>query len=122
MLERALLQPFRHRDDVFLLDRAAVLVAQQILEQHLHRIGEFRNSLQTVLLGGRQAVIDIGFGADLEGLAALEAVERGHVRKSQFIVIPGKGYLSTASGVGLIRLQPPNMCCIKFRAYRIFPE
>jgi len=87
----ALLQPFRHRDDVGLLDRAVVLVAQQVFEQHFHRIGKFGNSLQTVLLGGGQAVIDVGLATDLEGLAAFEAVERGHVRKSQFSVIPGRG-------------------------------
>jgi hypothetical protein len=91
MLELALPQPFRHRDDVGLLDRAVVLVAQQVFQQHLHRIGQLGNSLQTVLLGGGQAVINIGLAADLESLAAFEAVERGHVRKSQILLIPGKG-------------------------------
>ncbi|MFK4643667.1 hypothetical protein ABIF96_002241 [Bradyrhizobium ottawaense] len=79
MLQRLLAQPFRDRDDVLFLDRAAVLVAQEVLEQDLHRIGKFGNSLQTILLGRGQAVIDIGLGADLEGLFAFEAVERGHV-------------------------------------------
>jgi hypothetical protein len=83
MLELARLQPFRHRDDVGLLDRAVVFKAQQIFQQHLHRIGKFGNSLQTVLLGGGQAVIDVGLATDLQGLAAFEAVERGHVRRSQ---------------------------------------
>ncbi len=75
MLELALLQPLRHRDDVFLLDRAAVLVAQQVLEQNLHRVWQLRNTLQSVLLCQGQAVIDVGLGADLQGLAAFEAVE-----------------------------------------------
>ncbi|MGY3295522.1 hypothetical protein ACVWWP_008589 [Bradyrhizobium sp. LM3.6] len=100
MLQRLLAQPFRHRDDVFLLDRATVLVAEQVLEQNLHRIGKFGNSLQTILLGRGQAVIDIGLGADLEGLFAFEAVERGHERKSQLLVIPGKGYFNTVSDSG----------------------
>ena len=90
MLELALLQPFRDRDDVVLLDGAAVLVAQQVFQQHLHGIGKFGDSLQTVLLGGGQAVIDVGLGADLEGLLAFEAVERGHVRKSQLSLYPAR--------------------------------
>ena len=35
-------QPAGDRLDAFLGDRAAVLVAQQVLEQHLHRIGKLR--------------------------------------------------------------------------------
>ncbi len=91
MFERALLQPGCNREDVVLLDGAAVFVAQQVFQQHLHRIGQLGNSLQTVFLGGGQAVIDIGLATDLEGLLAFEAVERGHVRQSQLSVIPGKG-------------------------------
>ena len=97
MLELALLQPFRDRDDVVLLDGAAVLVAQQVFQQHLHRIGQLGNPLQTVLLGGGQAVIDVGLGADLEGLLAFEAVERGHVRNSQFVSYTRQGYQNTVS-------------------------
>src|ERR1700676_4629554 len=77
---RARLQPLRNGQDVVLLDGAAVLVAQQVLQQHLHGIGKFGDSLQTVLLGGGQAVIGVGLGANLEGFLAFEAVERGHVR------------------------------------------
>ena len=113
MLQLALLQPFDDRDDVVLLDRAAVLVAQQVLEQHLHRIGQLRNSLQTILLGRGQAVIDIGLGADLEGLFAFEAVERGHERKSQLLVIPGKGYFNTVSKSGGVACRGRLSCCIK---------
>ncbi|MBA7684773.1 hypothetical protein ES703_93182 [subsurface metagenome] len=91
MLELALLQPLADRDDVVLGDAAAVLVAQQVLQHDLHRIREFRYPLQTILLGGGQAVIHIGFATDLKGLAAFEAVERGHVRKSQFNRDTGKG-------------------------------
>ena len=120
MLELALLQPFRDRDDVFLLDGAAVLVAQQIFQQHLHGIGKPGNSLQTVLLGGGQAVIDVGLAADLEGLLAFEAVERGHVRKSQFCRCTRQGYQNTVSEAGLMACRRRIVCCIKFRAYRIF--
>ena len=52
-------------------------------------------------LGGGQAVIDIGLAADLEGLPAFEAVERGHMRQSQFIVAPGKGIQSPSAGLDL---------------------
>ena len=91
MLEFTLPQPFRHCDDVFLLHRAVVFIAQQVFQQHLHRIRQLGNSLQTVLLGSRQAVINVGLAADLKGFAAFEAVERGHVRKSQILNIPSKG-------------------------------
>ena len=74
-------QPAGDRLDALLGDRAAVLVAQQVLEQHLHRIGQLRDAGQPVLLGLDQAVIDIFGAADGERPAAIEAVERfWHVR------------------------------------------
>jgi hypothetical protein len=91
MFDLALLQPLADRQNVFLLDGAAVFVAQQVFQEHLHRIRQLGNPVQTVLLGGGQAVIDVGLGTNLEGLLAFEAVERGHVRKSQLSVMPGKG-------------------------------
>src|SRR5260370_2083308 len=102
MLERALLQPLGDRHYVGLLDGAVVFVAQQILQQHLHGIGELGNSLQTVLLGGGQAVINVGLATDLEGLPAFEAVERGHVRQSQLSVIPSKGIKTPSARRGLM--------------------
>ena len=72
------LQPMRDRLDVFLFDGAAVLIAEQIFQQHLHRERQAGNSLQPVLLGRRQAVIGIGFGADLQRPEAFETVERCH--------------------------------------------
>jgi len=106
MLELALLHPFGDGEDVGLLDGAVILVAQQVLQQHLHGVGQLGDSLQTVFLCGRQAVIDVGLGADLEGLLAFEAVERGHVRNSQFFVIPGKGtgkgIKAPSAGQGLV--------------------
>ena len=74
------LEPRRDRPDVVLGDGAPVLEAQQVLEQHLHGERQARDAAQPVLLRGRQAVIGVGLGADLEGLAALEAVEGGHDR------------------------------------------
>ena len=72
------LEPLRDGLDVLLGDGAAVLVAQQVLQQHLHRERQPRNALEAVLFGDRQAVIGVGLGADLERPAALETVERGH--------------------------------------------
>ena len=97
MLQRALLHPFRERDDVVLLDGAAVFVAQQVFQQHFHRIRKSGNSLQTILLGGGQAVIDIGLAADLEGLLAFEAVERGHVRDPDSSLYPAKGIIAPSA-------------------------
>jgi hypothetical protein len=102
MFERALLQPLRNREDVVLLDGAVVFIAQQVFQQHFHGIGKLGNSLQTILLGGGQAVIDVGLATDLEGLPAFEAVERGHVRQSQFIVIPCKGIKTPSVRLGLM--------------------
>ena len=66
------LEPLRDRLDVFLGDRAAVLVAQQILQQHLHRERQAGDALQAVLLRGRQAVKGVGLAADLERLQHLK--------------------------------------------------
>ena len=80
------LEPLRDRLDVFLGDRAAVLVAQQIFQQHLERERQPGNSLQPVLFRDRQAVIGIGLGADFEGPEAFETIERGH---DYFPIPPG---------------------------------
>ena len=72
------LEPLRDRLDVFLGDRAAVLVAQQVFQQHLHRERQPRDAVEAVLLGLGQAVIGVGLAADFERPAAIEAVERGH--------------------------------------------
>ena len=58
--------------DVGLGDRAPVLVAQQVLEQHLHREGQLRDAGQAVLLGVGQGVIGVALAADVECLAGLE--------------------------------------------------
>ena len=69
------LEPLRERLQVLLGDAAAVFVAQQILQQHLHRERQPGNSLQPVLLGGGEAINGVGLAADLERLAAAETVE-----------------------------------------------
>src|SRR5258708_2209135 len=76
---------------IFSASPPSFCIAQQVFQEHLHGIRQLGDSLQTVFLGGGQAVIDVGLAANLEGLLAFEAIERGHVRKSQLSVIPGKG-------------------------------
>jgi hypothetical protein len=72
------LEPLRDRLEVLLGDRAAILVAQEILEQDLEGEGKAGNALEPVLLRGREAVIGVGLAADLERFAAPETVERSH--------------------------------------------
>ena len=72
------LEPLRNRLDVLFGDRAAVLIAQQILEQHLERERQPRNPFQAVLFRHRKAVIGIGLGPDLERPQAFKAIEGGH--------------------------------------------
>ena len=74
----AVVEPGGHGLDVGLGDRAAVLVAQQVLEQHLHGEGQAGDAGKAVLLGLRQGIIGVGLVADLEGLAGIEAVGNGH--------------------------------------------
>ena len=69
------LEPLRNRLDVLLGDRAAILVPQQILQQHLHGERQPRDTLEAILLRGRQAVIGVSLAAHLEGLAAAKTVE-----------------------------------------------
>ncbi len=53
--------------DIGLLDRIAVFVAQKVLEQNLHRIGQSGNALQSVLFGLCQAEIGIIFTVNRQG-------------------------------------------------------
>ena len=69
-------QPASHRLDARLGDGATVFVAQQVLEQHLHRIGQLRYAGQAVLLSLDQAVIGVFGTACPKRSAAIEAVER----------------------------------------------
>ena len=81
------LEPLRDGLDVLFRYRAAVFVAQQVLQQHLHRERQPRNPFEPVLFRYRQAVIGVGLGAHLERPQALEAVERIH----DFFPIPPAG-------------------------------
>ena len=76
-------QPFGEALDMLLGDRAAVLVAQQILEQHAQRIGQARDALEPIGLGRLQREIMIGVVSDLERLEGFETVERRHGNSSQ---------------------------------------
>ncbi|MCY1235507.1 hypothetical protein D9M72_481260 [compost metagenome] len=60
--------------DVLLGDGAAVFIAQQVLEQNLHRVGQLGNAGETVRLRLRQAVIDVVHTVDGERGATIEAV------------------------------------------------
>src|SRR6185503_17190501 len=65
-----------HGTDVVGLDRAPVLVPQQVLDQHLEGEGQLGDAGQPVLLGVRQREVLVGLAADLEGLLAFESVGR----------------------------------------------
>ena len=71
-------EPRRDGLDVFLLDRAAVLVAQQVFEHDLHRVRQSRDSGETMLLGGLQREILVGLRSDIQVFRAFETVEAGH--------------------------------------------
>src|SRR5581483_134879 len=73
---RLLLQPLHDGVDIVGLDRAAVLVAQQVLDQHLQRDGQLREPREPIALGVGQREVLVGFAADLEGLAAFERIRR----------------------------------------------
>jgi hypothetical protein len=68
-------QPGDDGENVVLGDAAAIFVAQEIFENHLHREGQCRDAGQSVLFGLHEAVIDIFGIIDLEGGTAIEAVE-----------------------------------------------
>src|SRR3546814_6052009 len=67
------LQPLADGANVVRRHAAAVLEAQQVLQQHLHGIGQARNVAE--LRGGRlQTVVAVGLAADLEVAAGLQGV------------------------------------------------
>ncbi len=68
-------EPGRHRLDVFGRNRLAVLVTQEILKQHLHRIRQSRNAAQSAFFRGREAEIDVGFSARGQRAAGFERIE-----------------------------------------------
>ena len=105
-------EPAGDRLDALPGDRAAVLVAQQVFQQHLHRIGQLRDAGQPVLLGLDQAEIDVFGAADRERPAAIEAVERfWHVRS----LTVGSRTGTNASGISTkvrVRSFPLSVPCV----------
>ena len=89
-LARLRRQPGGDAPDVVGGDRAAVLEAQQVLEQHLQREGQAGDAGQAVLLGLGEAEIVVGRAADREGAPALEAVEglAGHGQRLLVFLTP----------------------------------
>jgi hypothetical protein len=67
-------KPLGNSFDVRLLNGAVVLEAKQVLKKNLHGERKLGNTLEAVLFGFGQAVIDIVFTTYGEGLAAFEAV------------------------------------------------
>ena len=70
-------QPLGHGADVVGGDRAAVLVAQQILEQHLQREGQAGDAGEAVLLGLGEAVVVVLGAADVKRAFRFEGIRRG---------------------------------------------
>ena len=64
-------------------DAAAVLMAEQVLQQHLEREGQAADAVEPRLLSLLQIEIIVVAFADFERAPALEAVERGRNRRCQ---------------------------------------
>ena len=76
VLDRALvLDPGSDRLEVGFADGNPVLVAQQVLQQHLHRARQAGNPGQAGFLSGRKAVIGVFLAPDGDVPAGLEAVD-----------------------------------------------
>jgi hypothetical protein len=71
-----LLQPVRHRLKVVPGDRLAVLEAEQVLEQHLHREGQARDVAECCA-SLAERIISVGFAFDFESRTRAEAVLAG---------------------------------------------
>ena len=61
--------------DAFLRDRASIFIAEQVLQQNLHRIRQLGNAGETVLFGLDKTVINVLRVAYLQYAAAIETVE-----------------------------------------------
>src|SRR5262249_18578855 len=78
------LQPVEYRANILRPDGTTIFVPQQVLDQHLEGERQSRKPVEPILLGVGKRKVLVRLGADLEGLAALEAVKRGaaHARAS----------------------------------------
>ena len=101
----AVLGKGRHRADVLRLD-GRPLVAQQVLQQHLHRHGQARHAGEPAFLRGLEAVIGVGPVAHREFAAGVEAIDRGHDPLLQQAA-PRRGSRGRARGGGSHR-DPPG--------------
>ena len=84
LVPAAVLRPGRHRLDVFLLDGAAVFVAQQIFEHDLERERQLRHPGEAVLLRRLQRVNLVGLRPNRQRFAALKLsrLAMGALRKA----------------------------------------
>ena len=83
VLDRALIdQPGGNGAQVGLADGLAILIAQQVFQQNLHRHGQARNSVQAGGFCGGQAVIGIGLVAHDQVAASVQTVMRRHGDRS----------------------------------------
>ncbi len=78
LVSAAVLRPGRHRLDVFLLDAASILVAQEILEHDLQRERQLGDAGEAVLLGHFKRIDLVSLRPDRQRFPALETVEAGH--------------------------------------------
>ena len=78
----AVFRPGGHRLDVLLLDGAAVLVAQQILDHDFQRERQLGDACEPVLFRSLEREDVIGLGPDGQRFAAFETVEAGHAEGS----------------------------------------
>ncbi len=73
---------------VILAHRHAVLVAQQVLQQNLHRNGQVGNSVQAGVFRSGQAVVDVSLVAHRQFAAGLQGVDRRHPKGSSLCSRP----------------------------------
>ncbi len=105
-VRRARLGPGADGLDVVRADRLAVLVPQQVLRQHLERVGQALEVARAVLLGIGEAVIGIGLAAHRERVLGLEAVFVRHGRFLRRVVALDLGRIvaDLCSSVKLIKV------------------
>jgi len=81
-------QPFGNRQDLRLIDGAAIFMAKQVLEQDLHGKGKLGDAGETVGFRFRKTVIDIVLAVDGKDGATIETVERFGHGKTPLIIEP----------------------------------
>jgi hypothetical protein len=86
LLRRCFGVPARQRLNVFSLHKAAILLAQEILEEHEQRKGQFGNMPNSIFFQRVQAKNFVGFGVNRERVARAERILGcwGHTIKVPF--------------------------------------